>query len=189
MPYEPDDEPLTFDDETSEESTPNEDDAFVETLYSRYGASVHGRHVGYFKTQDEALLEIARICDRAQWWPNRWLVSDHGNLNQITDPWPTKLYLTTDDKAKLRTWAIDYFTEELRGEFAGDSDLDTAVETALDEHKIPAYLGPDVRTVVLDARDEYNADSEAIRDNCDEEIVNRHALDETQRAERRGYDW
>jgi len=42
---------------------------------------VEGKHLGEFPNDDSAREFIRERMDKEQYWPNVWLVSDHGNWN------------------------------------------------------------------------------------------------------------
>jgi hypothetical protein len=42
---------------------------------------VGGKFVGTFDCDDDAVREARRLMTVEQWWPNIWIVSDHGNWN------------------------------------------------------------------------------------------------------------
>ena len=53
------------------------------TLGGQVGVSQSGQFLGQFPEMDEALAFVREHMDGAQYWPDIWWVSDHGNAWQI----------------------------------------------------------------------------------------------------------
>lgn len=67
---------------------PDEDDAFISPsgyLGTLTSASIGGKFIGEFASDDEALAAIGRAMERDQFYPNVWRVSDHGNVSLVED--------------------------------------------------------------------------------------------------------
>ena len=78
-----------FVDDTDDEDQPTPGD-FTITPCGRLGGRsalgrVEGRFVGEFDCDDDAVRAARQIMEDEQFWPNVWIVSDHGNWSLYTD--------------------------------------------------------------------------------------------------------
>ncbi len=48
-------------------------------------AVIEGKFVGEFHSDDEAIMAIRRLMNEEKFWPNIWIVSDHGNWSLHTE--------------------------------------------------------------------------------------------------------
>lgn len=79
---------LDYDDDTEpcedDDTEPCEDDYILSDagrLGSLTAVSQNGRHLGTFREEDEAEQFIRGHAQNAQFWPNVWRLSDHGNYH------------------------------------------------------------------------------------------------------------
>lgn len=75
-----------FEDEDGSEQ-PSDDDAFFAPcgqLGSRTSLSVDGKHIGEFKTFDDAEDALITWINKNKFYPTMWQVSDHGNYEPHT---------------------------------------------------------------------------------------------------------
>lgn len=71
-------------DEEEERLEPDEDDAYIAStgpLYSMYSLSVEGRFVDEFDSLDKAKAALREWTEQNNFYPNLWLVNDHGNID------------------------------------------------------------------------------------------------------------
>lgn len=70
-----------------DEDKESEDDAYLSPsghLGSKISLSIGGKHIGEFKSNDEAEDAFAAWVNKNKFFPNIWYVSDHGNVHQYT---------------------------------------------------------------------------------------------------------
>lgn len=70
--------------EESDEPTPDEEDAYVQSNGYGYSVSFGYKHLGDVAEDDEADALIRQAMIDEQYWPNVWTVSDHGNVSLRT---------------------------------------------------------------------------------------------------------
>lgn len=71
-------------DEGQEEDQPEDYDGYISPtgpLGSQYSVSIEMKHLGDFDTIEEAEEALKEYCDKRQFWPNIWSVSDHGDMS------------------------------------------------------------------------------------------------------------
>jgi len=77
-------------DDGSEEERPSDDDIILHnsgTLGSRTSVSASGRHIGEFKSDEEAEKAIVDWINRNKFHPGIWYVDDHGGVSPYSlDP-------------------------------------------------------------------------------------------------------
>jgi hypothetical protein len=76
-----------FDDEYDDSDEPQSDDIVLYnsgTLGSRTSVSAGGRHIGEFKSDDEAEKAIVDWINKNKFHPNIWYQDDHGGLSLYT---------------------------------------------------------------------------------------------------------
>ena len=69
-------------DEEDQEDRSDEDDIFLSDtgpLGSHTSVSAGGKHIGNFKSYEDAEKAIVNWINKNKWQPNIWQVSDHGN--------------------------------------------------------------------------------------------------------------
>lgn len=67
-----------------EEDQPEDYDGYITDsgpLGSKYSVSIEQKFLGEFDTMGEAEEALKEYCDKRQYWPNIWYVSDHGNAH------------------------------------------------------------------------------------------------------------
>lgn len=72
------------DDYNDEEPTPEEDDIFLSDsgpLGSRTSVSAGGKHIGEFKSTEEAEKAIVDWINKNKWYPGIWHQDDHGGIH------------------------------------------------------------------------------------------------------------
>jgi hypothetical protein len=72
-------------DEENEEDQPDDYDAYFSpagSLGSQISVSVNMKHIGTFKSTDEAEKALLAYLDKKNFFPNVWEVSDHGNVSK-----------------------------------------------------------------------------------------------------------
>jgi len=96
--------------EHAEPAEPNEEDATISPsgpLGARTSASYGHKHLGVYDSEEDALAAIADAMRAANFWPNVWTISDHGNAHLISarfyaeHPMPQGLDAVQDPSAVL----------------------------------------------------------------------------------------
>lgn len=75
-------------DPMEEEDEPQEDDIFLQptgTLRGGTSVSAEGKWLGDFEDDVEAIEFIKLWMEENKYWPNVWMVSDHGNIHGPID--------------------------------------------------------------------------------------------------------
>jgi len=76
----------------AEEDTPQDDDIYFSAsgpLGSKTSLSADGKHIGEFSEFEEAEIAALKWMKKSNFFPNAWVVSDHGNMHPHT--WDKKL--------------------------------------------------------------------------------------------------
>jgi hypothetical protein len=71
----------------SEEPSPERDDIFLSdsgSLGSRTSVSAGGKHIGEFKSTEEAEKAIVDWINKNKWYPGIWYEDDHGGISPYT---------------------------------------------------------------------------------------------------------
>lgn len=71
----------------SEEERPSEDDIIIHdsgTLGSRTSVSAGGKHIGEFKSNEEAEKAIVTWINQNKFYPGIWYQDDHGGVSPYT---------------------------------------------------------------------------------------------------------
>ena len=75
-------------DEEAEPSEPDEDDYTIsDARGGGYSVAQSGKWLGDFKERDEAEEFIRTHGNASNFWPNVWVISDHGNAHLIQFAW------------------------------------------------------------------------------------------------------
>lgn len=69
--------------EVIEAEGPTEDDYVISDDRGKESVGQYGKHLGSFDSRDEAEDFIRKQAKAAQFWPNVWTISDHGNTNLL----------------------------------------------------------------------------------------------------------
>ena len=48
-------------------------------------SEIDGKHLGIFKSEDEALASVKEYMNDNKYYPKVWIASDHGNFEEVTD--------------------------------------------------------------------------------------------------------
>jgi hypothetical protein len=83
---EPDCESAADDDD----DTPDDDDAFITDTPRGYSVSFAGKFVGEYAERDDAERAVSEAMHAGNFWPNVWLVNDHGNVDLVTIEQPKR---------------------------------------------------------------------------------------------------
>lgn len=75
----------TFEEESGELSPDEENDIFFGDERGKTVVSYAGKVIGTFEEEEEARNFIRKWMEKEQYWPNVWFVSDHGNIQLVTD--------------------------------------------------------------------------------------------------------